>query len=122
MSERFFLYVIDDGGWHNLSEIAEELEWPMDRAVECAQYLAEGQLIHYDEKKKEVRLQEWVRKYPRGEWVKPGKKSTGTVIISKGGTVTLQETVVCNNLDFPIEVGFLVVDEKLKEFLISKLK
>ena len=48
MSERFFLDVIDDGDWHRLSDVAEELNLPLDRIAECTRYLAKGRFIHYD--------------------------------------------------------------------------
>lgn len=122
MSERFLLYTIDDGQWHSLTEIAKELEWPMQRVVEVAKYLAQGRFIHYDEQAGNMKLQPWVRKYPRGEWTKPGKRSTGTVIIPPDGSVTLQGTVIHNSLDAEVEVYFMAVDEKLAELLITKSK
>jgi len=122
LSERLFLYSIDDGEWHSLSDVARDLDWPMERVVKAAEYFSQGRIIHYDEEKGQVRLQAWLMKFPRGEWVKPGKRSTGSVIISPEGTVTLQETMIQNWLDFDIEVGFRVVDEKLEELVISKLE
>lgn len=117
---RFFFYTIDDGEWHRLEDVAADLGWSMETVVEAAKYLSQGHFIHYDEEKGEVRLQAWMMKFPRGVWEKPGKRSTGTVVISPEGTVTLQETVIQNCLDFDIEVGFRVVDERLEELAISK--
>lgn len=122
MSERFLLYTIDDGQWHSLTDIAEELKWPKQRVHEVTRYLAKGRFIHYDEKAGKVKLQPWVKNYPRGEWVKPGKRSAGTVIIPPDGTVTLQETVIQNCLDKEVEVNFMIVDAKLVELLITKSK
>lgn len=120
MSERFLLYAIDDGEWHSLSEVAEELEKPMQWAVEAAKYFAQGRFIHYDEKADKVKLQPWVRKYPRGEWVKPGQRSTGTVSVPSDGSVTLQETLIQNGLDVETEISFMIVDGKLVELIITK--
>ena len=116
------LYTIDDGDWHSLTEIAEELEWPMQRVVEVTRYLAQGRFIHYDEHAGKAKLQPWVRKYPRGEWIKPGKRSAGTVIIPPDGSVTLQEILIHNCLEAEVEVNFMVVDERLVELLITKSK
>lgn len=120
MSQRFLLYMIDDGEWHSLTEIAEELEWSTQRVVDGVKYFAQGSFIDYDEKDGKVKLQPWVRRYPRGEWNEPGKRSIGTVVIPSDGTVTLQETVIHSCLNAEIEVDFLVVDDKLVELLINK--
>ena len=120
MSQRFLLYTLDDGEWHSLTKIAEELEWPKQRIIEVAKYLAQGCFIHYDEQDGKVKLQQWVRRCPRGEWIKPDKRSVGTVIIPRDGSVTLQETVIHNCLEEEVEANFMVADEKLVELLITK--
>jgi hypothetical protein len=120
MSERFLLYMIDDGEWHPLTEVAKELEWSVQKVLKVTKYLAQGRFIHYEEQTEKVKLQPWVRKFPRGDWVKPGKRSTGTVLIPADGSVTLQETVIYNTLEAEVEVTFMVLDEKLAELLITK--
>jgi transglutaminase/protease-like cytokinesis protein 3 len=120
LSERFLLYTIDDGEWHTLTEVAKELEWPIQRVLKVTRYLAQGRFIHYDEQTEKVKIQPWVRKYPRGEWIKPSKRSTGTVLIPPDGSVTLQETVIYNTLEAEVEVNFMVLDERLAELLITK--
>ena len=120
MSQRFLLYTIDDGEWHSLTQIAEELEWPVQRIIEVAKYLAQGRFIDYDEQASKVKLQSWVRRCPRGEWIKPDKRSVGTVIVPPDGSVTLQETVIHNCLEEEVEANFMVVEEKLVELLITK--
>jgi hypothetical protein len=122
LSERFLLYTIDDGEWHTITEIAEELEWPTNRVIEVTKYLAQGRFIHYDEQTANVKLQPWVKKFPRGEWGKFGKRSTGTVIIPADGNVTLQKTAIHNCLETEIEADFMVVDENLVELLVTKSK
>jgi len=69
----------------------------------------------------EVKIQDWLKKLPRAEWEKPGAKSTGTVVISKGGNVTLQGTTICNETEQDLELMFLVVDGKIKEITINRL-
>lgn len=122
MSTHFLLYTIDDGEWHTITEIAEELKWPMQRVIEVTKYLAQGRFIHYDEKAGNVKLQPWVRKFPKGEWNKPGKRSIGTVIITPDGNVTLQKTLIHNCLDEEVEADFMIIDENLVELLITKSK
>jgi len=120
VSERFLLYTIDDGEWHFLAEVAKELEWSIQKVLKVTEYLAQGRFIHYEEQSEKVKLQPWVRKLPRGEWIKPGKRSTGMVVIPPDGSVTLQETVIHNALRAGVEVNFMVLDEKLAELLITK--
>ena len=120
MSERFMLYAIDDGEWHSLGEVAEMLEWAMQRVVETARYFAKGRFIHFDEEAGKVKLQPWVNKFPRGEWAGPGKRSTGTVCVPPDGSVTLQETLLQNGLDLEVEIDFLIKDGKLVELLITR--
>ena len=120
MSERFLLYLVDDGEWHSLSEIADELEWSVSRVLKVTKYLAQGRFIYYDEQKEKVKLQPWVRDYPRGEWLKPGKRSIGTICIPSDGNVTLQKTLIHNCLQAEVEVNFMIVDGDLVELLITK--
>jgi len=122
LSQRFLLYSIDDGDWHSVAEIAEELEWSTQDVVEACKYLAQGRFIHFDEQAGKVKLQPWVRNYPRGEWIKLGKRSMGTISIPPDGSVILQETLIQNGLEAEAEVYFMVVDDKLVELLISKHK
>jgi hypothetical protein len=119
LSQRFLLYAIDDGKWHSVSEVAEILEWPEEDAADVARYLAKGRFIHFNEGTGKIKLEPWVKKYPRGEWIGPGKRSTGTVSIPPDGSITLQETLIHNDLDVEVEVYYLVEDGKLVELLIS---
>lgn len=122
MSQRFLLYVIDDGEWHNISEVAQALEWSEEEAVDVVRYLAKGRFIHFDEDTGKVKLGPWVKRYPRGEWTEPGKRSTGAVSIPPNGSITLQETQIQNDLDVEAELYFSVEDGKLVELLISRDK
>lgn len=122
MTERFLLYTIDDGEWHTITEIAEELEWPTNRVIEITKYLTQGRFIHYDKQTAKVKLQPWVKKFPRGEWGKSGKRSIGTIIIPPDGSITLQKTLIHNCLDEEVEADFMIIDENLVELLITKSK
>jgi hypothetical protein len=121
LSERFFLYVIEDGRWHRLDDVAEELGISLSRVREAADYL-DNVFIEYDREKGEVRIKDWVKGFPRGEWTEPGKKSYGTVIIPKGGSIRVQDVEISNDLDLDVEVTFMVTDERLKHVSIGKLE
>jgi len=122
MDERFFLYVIEDGEWHRLEDVAEELGISHSRVQGAAEYLAGGGLIQYDEEKGEVRVKDWVKRLPGAEWQEPGKRSFGAVTIPREGDVKVQDTTISNNLDLDIEVAFVIAGEKLKEISISKVE
>jgi len=114
--------MIEDGKWHKLSEIAEELNLPLERITNIANYLSKGRFIHYDEERGEIRIQEWIKQLPKAEWTKNKGKSLGTVIIQKGTVVSIQGTLIHNELDTDIEVNFLIKDGKLKEIQVDKPK
>lgn len=116
------LYAIDDGEWHTITEIAKELEWPIQKVLKLTKYLAQGRFIHHNEQAGKVKLQTWVKKLPRGEWIKPDKRSIGTIMIPPDGSITLQKTVIHNCLETEIEADFMVVDENLVELLVTKSK
>lgn len=122
LSERVFLYLLDDGEWHGLSDIAEALSWPLDRVAEVARRYSGVHVVDFEEEAGRVRLQSWVMKLPRGEWVREGKASVGTFIIPPEGGMTIQGVEVRNLLDIDVEVGVRVIDDKLRELAISKLK
>jgi hypothetical protein len=86
-----------------------------------ADYL-DNVFIEYDRERGEVRIKDWVRRFPRGEWAEPGKKSFGTVIIPRGGSIKVQDVEISNDLDLDIEVTFMVAEEKLKHISIGKLE
>ena len=121
LEERYFLYVIEDGEWHRLEDVAEELGISKSRVLRAAERLSDMRFIHYDRQKEVVKIQNWLKNLPREEWEKPGKKSTGSVVIDRGGNVTIQDTTIYNELEFDVEIIFRVVDGKLAEISIGKL-
>jgi len=40
--------VVEDGEWHRLEDVAEELGISIGRVRDAAEYLARGKLVHYD--------------------------------------------------------------------------
>jgi hypothetical protein len=119
MGERVFLYLLDDGEWHSLAELAEALGWSVDRVAEVARRFSEVEVVDFDGDGR-VRLQPWITKLPRGDWVRDGKTSVGSFIIPPEGGVTIQGVDVRNFLDVSIEVYVRVINEKLRELGISK--
>jgi len=62
------------------------------------------------------------QKLPHGEWINPGKRSIGTIMIPPDGSITLQKTLIHNCIETEIEADFMIVDENLVELLITKSK
>jgi len=120
LSGCFFLHLLDDGERHSLSDVASELNWSLEKTVEYARYLARGDIIHYDEERGMVKIQDWMLKLPRDLGDKPGKRSVGSVILPPEGDITIQETTIYNDLDFDVEVVLTVVDGRLREIAVSK--
>lgn len=114
--------MLDDGEWHSLSDLAKALSWPLDRVAEVARSYSGIQVVDFEEEASRVKLQSWVMKLPRGEWVKEGKASVGTFIIPPRGSMAIQGVEVRNFLDIDVEVGVRAINEKLSELVISKLK
>ena len=122
LEERYFLYVIEDGEWHRLEDVAEELGISKSRVVRAAERLSDMRFIHYDRQKEAVKIQNWLKNnLPMEEWEKPGKKSTGSVVIDRGGNISIQGTTIYNELEFDVEIIFRVVDGKLAEISIGRL-
>ena len=57
--ERLFA-TIKDGAWHNLNELASQLEIPLDKLIECAQDLYSKGIVEYQENAEKIKIQpEW---------------------------------------------------------------
>ena len=51
---------LKDGAWHNLNELASQLEIPLDKLIECAQDLYSKSIVEYQETAQKIKIQpEW---------------------------------------------------------------
>jgi len=44
-----FLWLLDDGGWHRIDDVAMKLGWAQSRTRRLAEFLSEHGLVHYRE-------------------------------------------------------------------------
>lgn len=121
MNASDILRLIDDGKWHSLPDLAEELGAPPDQLAETVKSLSEYNLVEFEEEAERVRLSSWVRKFPAAVEVEEGKPAVGTIIIPPGGSITIQETLISNLTDTDIELS-VRIDRKIRELAISRVK
>ena len=51
---------IKDGAWHNLNELANQIEIPIAQLTECARDLSDKGIIEYQEETQQIRIEpEW---------------------------------------------------------------
>ena len=115
--------LLRDGEWHNLSTLAERLETPLNLVEEAVKFLAEKNLIHYDEESKRVKInQAWstlfVRESKRGDETE--KAAIGTIIIPDGQSILIQHTRISNLTGEDLELE-IKVKKRLREITITKL-
>jgi len=55
-SEKLFI-TIKDGAWHDLSELAAEIEIPIDKLIECARDLCDKGIIEYQEDTQRMKIE-----------------------------------------------------------------
>jgi biotin operon repressor len=121
MVARRVLETIIDGRWHNLEDLADKLKAStedVERPVDTLSHL--GVLI-YDENAGKVRLSPWVLNLSEKGKSEGKKSAVGSIILPPEACVTIQNIVVSNFLDKPVEVG-VKVDARLKEISISRVE
>jgi hypothetical protein len=118
-SVRLLLHLLEDGKWHSVNDLAEELGWNAKEVVRAA--ISVSPLVDFENESKRVRLRSWVMRVPARVETKGGKASVGSVIIPTEENVTIQNVVIGNCTDVDIELGVRVIDERLRELMIFKL-
>jgi len=122
LQECSFFNLIEDGQWHRIEDLAKELNLPSEKVVQIMTCLAKAKLIDYNEKTKEVKLQEWIKNLPALKSNKNRKRSIGTVIIPRnGGSAEIQGITIHNNSNLDLELDFLIENGKIKEINIKNI-
>ena len=119
LDAHLLLHVLDDGKWHSVNDLAEELGWKAEEVAGAA--VSVSPFVDFKDGSKRVRLRSWVLRLPLGVEAEGGKASVGSVIIPTEGNVTIQNVVIGNCTDLDIELSVRVVDERLTELMIFKL-
>jgi len=122
MHERSLFSLIEDGQWHKIKDLAKELNLPSEKVTQITTFLAKAKLIDYNEKTKEVKLQEWIKNLPVLKSNKNNKRSIGTLILPRnGGSAEIQGITIQNNSNLDLELDFLIENGKVKEINITNI-
>jgi len=122
LQECSFFNLIEDGRWHKIKDLAKELNFPSEKVVQIITCLAKAKLIDYNEKTKEVKIQEWIKKLPALKYKNNSKRSIGTLILPRnGGSAEIQGTTIHNNSNLDLELDFLIENGRIKEININNI-
>ena len=122
LQECSFFNLIEDGQWHRIEDLAKELNLPSEKIVQIITCLAKAKLIDYNEKTKEVKLQEWIKNLPALKCKNNSKHSIGTLILPRdGGSAEIQGTTIHNNSNLDLELDFLIENGRIKEININNI-
>lgn len=117
--------LLEDGAWHSLKEIAEEIEVPIEKLAHYCQNISKHQVIEYDADSSKVRLghqlTSMIKKLKADEeaeaaWEKIG---AGTVIVPPEKGFQIQGVTIQNTTEQDLKFEF-TFNIKLKEIVISK--
>jgi len=118
--ENFFA-ILKDGKWHNIPEIAKQLEIPEDKLTEFLQYLSKQGIIDYEDKPHRIKITpEWKELIPEEKDTPAEPKNTvTTVIIPPETTINVQSTLIQNATKIELEVT-LRINSKIQEVIINR--
>jgi len=117
--------ILEDGAWHSLNEIAEELGVPIEKLAHYCENISKHQVIEYDVCSGKVRighkLMSMIMKLradeeAEAEWERIG---AGTAIIPPQKNFQIQGVTVQNMTEQDLKIEF-TFNTKLKEIVISK--
>jgi len=115
------LDLINNGEWHNLNELAQKLNVPLNEVTKIVESLAECKVVTHLEETQQVRLTSWIRNLlANQEFNEEEKVALGTIILPPKANVTIQDTVISNFTEDDLEIG-VRINQKLKEVSISKI-
>lgn len=120
------LLALRDGGWHDISEIADVLKVSEERLKEIVRFLASANMIGYDGERGLVRIkQNWktliITEEEHDAAQELGKTAIGTVIIPPEKTIVIQNARITNLTEKSLELE-LRIDTKLREIAINTVK
>jgi len=116
--EKFFA-IIKDGAWHDLAELANQMEIQPDKLTEFSQFLSEQGIIKYENKTHTIKIEpEWKRLLPTESELAEPKTTVATFIIPPETTIDVQSTRVSNLSRIQLEVT-LRISDKIEELSIN---
>jgi len=115
------LQTINNGSWHSLKDIAKKLQTSIKNVTDEAKTLSELGILVYNEKASKAKLSSWILDLEEKGQPAGRKSAVGSIILPPEGQVAIQNIVISNFLDKPVELG-IRADTKLKEISISKVE
>ena len=79
-----FLDILKDGEWHNIPELADQIEIPADKLTEFSQFLSKQGIIEYEEKTQRIKIK------PEWKELIPDKNETPNWTKNTDATVNIQ--------------------------------
>jgi hypothetical protein len=115
-----FFDILKDGEWHNIPELADQIEIPADKLTEFSQFLSKQGIIEYEEKTQRIKIKpEWKELTPEEkEPTTEPKITVATIIIPPETTVDIQNALIHNATKIELEVT-LRINGKIQEVVIN---
>jgi hypothetical protein len=116
--------VLEDGAWHSLKEIAEEIGVPVEELARHCETISKNKVVEYDAGSCRVRLEPHVmsmilklraEEEAEADWRRRG---AGTIIIPQGKGLQIQGVTIHNKTEQDLNVE-LTFNRKLDEIVIS---
>jgi len=116
--------ILEDGAWHSLKEIAEEIGVPIEELARHCEMISKNKIVEYDASSCKVRLEPQLmgmilklkaEEEAEAEWRRRG---VGTIIIPQGKGFQIQGVRIHNKTEQDLNVE-LTFNRKLDEIVIS---
>lgn len=116
--------ILEDGAWHSLKEIAEEIGVPIEELARHCETISKNKVVEYDAGSCKVRLEPHLmsmilklraEEEAEAEWRRRG---AGTIIIPQGKGFQIQGVTIHNKTEQDLNVEF-TFNRKLEEIVIS---
>jgi len=111
--------ILRDGEWHDIAELADQIEIQNDKLIEFSIFLSEQGIIKYEDKTHRIKIEpEWKRLLPiKGELAEP-KTTVVALIIPPETSIDIQSTRISNLSRIELEVT-LRVSDKIQEVAMN---
>lgn len=111
--------ILKDSEWHNVYELADQIEIQTDKLIELAQFLSEQGIIKYEDKTHRIKLEpEWKRLLPIESELAEPKTTVATLVIPPETSIDVQSTRISNLSKIELEVT-LRISDKIQEIAIN---
>jgi hypothetical protein len=116
--EKFFA-ILKHGAWHDVYELADQMEIQTDKLIEFSQFLSEQGIIKYEDKTHRIKIEpEWKRLLPIESELAEPKTTVATFIIPPETSIDVRSTRISNVSKIELEVA-LRITNKIQEIAIN---